>query len=294
MLVKISNLRESLPGIFGLLPAISVILLLTLLAYTASQLIWLVLTPATESPLMELPVSSAGEIQAADRPDYAAQIASRHLFGVAEVQKTDDQPIDAPETQLNLKLRGLYATTNEAEGYALIASGSSEEKLYAINDRLPGNTKLKAVYPDRVILERAGRLETLNLLETKTTGGKFTAPTRSSPRSSPTRRKFGPNSQVGKLRREILKNPAKLAELVNAVPASENGQFIGFRIITKKPHAVFKDLYLRSGDIITQVNGIAISSPEKGLQVLQQLSTAQQVQVTLKRNGQTIHLNHSL
>ena len=107
-------------------------------------------------------------------------------------------------------------------------------------------------------------------------------------------KKFGADSQVSNMRKEILKNPAKLAELVNAVPAMENGQFIGFRIITKKSHPVFNDLNLRSGDIITQVNGIDIDSPQKGLQVLQQLSTAQQVQVTLQRNGETVHLDHSL
>ena len=302
MPVQLSTFSDnpSLRHIVARLPSITVILMLTLLAYTASQLIWLIMTPASDSMVKEPNILPPSNTRTEKKPNYAAEISGRHLFGKAETQKADDKPIEAPETQLNLKLRGLYATSQEAKGYALIASGSSEEKLYGINDELPGNTKLSAVYPDRVILERGGQFETLFLLETKSTGsGKFTAPSRSSPSPAAMGRKllakkFGPDSEVSKMRKEILKNPAKLAELVNAVPAMEDGQFVGFRVITKKSHPVFKDLNIRSGDIITQVNGIDIDSPEKGLQVLQQLSTAQQVQVTLQRDGETVHLDHSL
>ena len=288
--------NASLRHLVAWLPSITAALMLTLLAYTASQLIWLIMTPSMEAPAQEPSILAPTQTQ--KKPNYAAEISGRHLFGKAEMQQAN-KPIEAPETQLNLKLRGLYATQQEDKGYALIASGSSEEKLYGINDELPGNTKLSAVYPDRVILERDGQFETLRLIETKSTGGDFTAPVRSSPNLAGMgkrlmTKKFGADSQVSKMRKEIPKNPAKLAELVNAVPAMENGQFIGFRIITKKSHPVFNDLNLRSGDIITQVNGIDIDSPQKGLQVLQQLSTAQQVQVTLQRNGETVHLDHSL
>jgi len=298
MSVQLSTFSDSasLRHLVAWLPAITAALMLTLLAYAASQLIWLIMTPSMDAPAQE--PSILAPTQTPKKPNYAAEISGRHLFGKAEMQQAN-KPIEAPETQLNLKLRGLYATQQEDKGYALIASGSSEEKLYAINDELPGNTKLSAVYPDRVILERDGQFETLRLVETKSTGGNSTAPVRSSPNLAGMgkrlmTKKFGADSQVSNMRKEILKNPAKLAELVNAVPAMENGQFIGFRIITKKSHPVFNDLNLRSGDIITQVNGIDIDSPQKGLQVLQQLSTAQQVQVTLQRNGETVHLDHSL
>ncbi len=301
MPVQLTTFSDNAPlrHIVARLPWISTMLMLTLLAYAVAQLIWLIVTPTLESPARAAHISPSTNTQTEKQPDYAAEIAGRHLFGKAETQQADNKPIEAPETQLNLTLRGLYATGKETEGYALIASGSGEEKLYAIDDKLPGNTKLNAVYPDRVILERRGQYETLRLLETESTGSKFTVPVRSSPEPATMGKrllttKFGPNSEVSRMRKEILRNPAKLAELVNAVPATENGQFIGFRIITKKSHPVFNELNLHSGDIITQVNGVDIDSPEKGLQVLQQLSTAQHVQVTLQRNGETVHLDHSL
>jgi general secretion pathway protein C len=301
MQVQLSTITDnaSLRHIIDRLPMVAAIFMLILLAYTASQLIWLFFTPTLETLTQAQPTSTSSLNLTEAKPDYAAEIAGRHLFGKADIQKTD-KPIEAPETQLNLKLRGLYALGKEDEGYALIANGSNDEKLYRISDKLPGNIELKAVYPDRVILERSGKLETLRLIETKPGGSNsILTPVRATPPLASMGRKllekkFEPNSQVSIMREEIIKNPAKLAELVNAVPAMENGQFLGFRIITKKPHPVFKDLNLQSGDIITQVNGIDISSPQKGLQVLQQLSTAQQVQVTLLRNHETVHLDLSL
>lgn len=278
------------------LPTITSVLLLIACALISAKIIWLLVAPENTTAPITQPSPESQKGPAVLTPDFARHIEQLHLFGVASASKESDTPVDAPETQLNLKLRGLYAVDeDEKAGLALIASGSAAEKLYAVGDKIPGNTRLKAVYPTHVVLERNGKFETLRLVDTKKTGGKSAGtPGRQSGQPRTTQKHFAANSRVAKLRTEILKNPAKLAELVSAQPAYENGAFAGYRISTRKRDPVFKDLNIKSGDIITEVNGIAIDTPQKGIQILQQLRNATQVDVTIKRKGQLIQLSHSL
>ncbi len=276
------------------LPGLVTILLILACALASAKLIWLVAAPSPVALPTTIPQITTATT-AAQRQDYAGAIATTHLLGEANARAADPVPVEAPETQLNLKLRGVYATEDEKQGVALIASGSGKEKLYTVGEKLPGNTRLQGVFPTHVILERAGKYETLRLIDTKKTGGRGVAYRPSSTRSNNrVERHFGANSRVAKLRQEILRNPGKLAELVNAQPAYENGAFIGYRVSTRKRDPVFNELNIQSGDIITEVNGIPIDSPRKGIQVLQQLRNATAVDVTIKRKGQFIQLSHSL
>lgn len=281
--------------LYQLLPLLVTVLLILLLAFTSSRLIWQFLAPPQDSALVTAAPSAALSVGTAPQTDHAARVASAGLFGKAQTAKTEEvKPVDAPETRLNLKLSGIYASEDEEEGFALISSGSGREKLYRVGDKLPGNSELSSVFPDRVILKRSGKYETLRMPETKNTGGSISRGSRNANARPSAPRKLGANSAVAKLRQEVLKNPAKLGQFVNAVPARENGQFIGFRIVAKRKHPAFDELDIKSGDIVTRVNGIDIDSPQKGFQVLQKLRNATQVSVTIKRNGQLIQVSHSL
>ncbi len=279
-----------LAGLTHKASTLTTVLLIILIAWASSRLVWLLLTPAATPTLTAQPTQQNHRVAGGKALDtsIADDIVARHLFG--EAKEAAPKVVEAPETRLNLKLRGVYATDDEHKGYALIASGSGKEKLYATGQSVPGNAVLKAVYPDRVILDRKGRYETLRMVNTKTTGGSSYVPRGRGVHT----KKLGANSRAVKLRQEILRNPRKLAELVSAQPAYENGVFAGYRITTRRADPVFKELNLQSGDIITEVNGIPIDSPQKGLQVLQQLARASEASVTIKRDGQYIQLNLSL
>ena len=273
------------------LPRLLSMLLLALCAYTAARLVWLIITPPPELPrFSNQQKSPAKNLQ---QTDYAAQIANAHLFGTPAVAQTT-RPMDAPVTRLNLKLRGVFAVEDETKGVALIAGSSGPEKMYTVGQKLPGNITLSAVYPDRVILKRNGQFETLKLPATKDTGkgfsprrGRTTRPTASNAGSTPK------STRLRQIRREFLRNPTKLAELVRVAPVMENGQTAGFRLTALKDDPLFRELGLQSGDVVKRVNGVELDSSTKGLRVLQQLRRAKQVNVTIERNGQLVEINHS-
>ena len=137
------------------------IALLLLLVDAVSQLAWQWLTPGqqpqavTRRPVVSQPVSRT--------TDLAQQVARYHLFGQADVVNSSGSPTVAPETKLNLVLRGIVSSDNPAEAVAIIATRGGEEEVYNINARLPGGAELQEIYPDRVILKYRGRLETLTL-----------------------------------------------------------------------------------------------------------------------------------
>jgi general secretion pathway protein C len=92
------------------------------------------------------------------------QVASWHLFGQVTTVNNAPAPTVAPVTRMNLKLFGVIAARgNNKDARAIISGPDNNESIYGIDDGLPGGATLKEVYPDRVIILRAGAYETLNM-----------------------------------------------------------------------------------------------------------------------------------
>lgn len=144
--------------------------LLVLAAWQASIFTWaLVETVSSEPALPAAQTLNAGSTAA---PESMDAVVAMHLFGTAEVttQTLAAAAIDAPETRLNLKLRGILAADEPSLSRAIISSGS-DDKVYAVGASLPGGATVEAVLADRVLLRRAGRLETLRLPRESADGG---------------------------------------------------------------------------------------------------------------------------
>ncbi len=279
------------------------LLLLALIALQLAKLTWQIVAPEPEARVP--PTTNTSQQTAprsAGRVNYGNRIASLHLFGEAQIT-AEQLPQDAPETRLNLKLHGVYATDSE-DAMAVISGGRNDEKYYHIGDDVAGGAKLKAVYADRVILERNAQLETLRMPKAKDTGNSSittTVPTKTRPGrprirpgvTSDAVSNFGAGKSFSEVRSDVLKNPARLNDLVKATPHSEGGQFIGYRITPKRKSELFTRIGLENGDIITGVNGMTLDNPGKGLKALHQLRSAQEVNVTLLRNGSEVYLNHT-
>lgn len=96
-----------------------------------------------------------------------------HPFGQSNIAKLIPKnliPETAPDTSLNLKLLGIlyFNSSNNSTGSsdsarALIVGPNMEEKGFRVQDILPGNVQIVAIYPDRVILKRNDKFETLRL-----------------------------------------------------------------------------------------------------------------------------------
>ncbi len=100
-------------------------------------------------------------------------LASLDFFGTAQVPgagKPEDTE-DLPETNLRIFLRGVLAADGDFPGSALIEDDKSKTEVFIVGDELPGNARLRSVHPNRVILDRAGKLENLYFPESDDSSG---------------------------------------------------------------------------------------------------------------------------
>ncbi|WP_449286967.1 type II secretion system protein N [Marinobacter sp. PE14] len=115
---------------------------------------------------------------AAGREPPSVNLSSLDLFGAAtgESGPAEIDTENLPETNLRLFLRGVLAADGDFPGSALIEDDKSKTEAYLVGDELPGNATLRSVHPNRVIIERSGKLENLYFPESEDRSGmSFTA-----------------------------------------------------------------------------------------------------------------------
>ncbi len=157
--------------------------LLALLAWQSVELVHSLYIGSPDSEAAA-PMDLAGYVPPPAAAIDLQAILDGHLFGEYSGDPGTVAPIGepaggasaaptAPDTTLDLHLTATVAdSANERAGIAIIASGQTQ-KVYAVADEIDGTggVQLHAIYGDRVLLNRSGRLETLRLPEAGATAG---------------------------------------------------------------------------------------------------------------------------
>lgn len=271
-------------------PALNLLLLL-LLAYLLAGLLW-ALVPTPSGATWKAPTITVST-QAHSNGFNTKAFANAALFGhyKAPAQPSVTALANAPETQLNLQLLGILANRLvPQDSRAVINGGSGGEKPYSLGDDISPGVLLKAIFPDRVVLARKGRLETLRLNRDQPNSGGGNVPI------AVDRGAAGNTSaKLSQIRNELLSNPSKAGDFIRVQPVhgpGGQGQ-VGYRIYPGPNHSAFKASGLHPGDLVTAVNGVPLSNPAETLQLLSQLSQASSVSLSIQRGkqSQTVNLN---
>jgi general secretion pathway protein C len=69
-------------------------------------------------------------------------------------------------------------------------------------------------------------------------------------------------------------------------PRLVNGATDGFVIAMLQPGSLLSQMGFHKGDVVMQVNGMPLDSPEKALQIFQQLREARSLRVHVERQGE--------
>jgi general secretion pathway protein C len=205
-------------------------------------------------------------------------IVNANLFGTAQVEAPVAGP--APETQLNLVLSAVFASADPEKGLAIIGESAQQTKVYSVGDTIRTGTRLHAVYPDRVILDRGGGLETLALPKRNLVA--------MAARPAPPQRQ--PNRVIENLRRVAETNPTAFAEIVRPQPVFANGVQRGYRVYPGRNRQQFAKLGLQPGDLVLSINGTPLDDPQRGMEIFNTIGTSDRVQLTVERNGQSQEL----
>ena len=91
---------------------------------------------------------------------------------------------------------------------------------------------------------------------------------------------------------EQLADLSKLGSQARVVPNYRNGKYEGFKLVGVRPGSLYRSIGVRSGDVIKSVNGKAIDSPNKALDLFEQLKGSSNINLEIERRGQPKQLNY--
>jgi general secretion pathway protein C len=277
---------KTLAAANSLLPPWISLLLVIVIGWQLAKIAWMLVPGASAGDPVTAPVGIA---VTSSRPDASADvqaIVSAHMFGEADadeelvVQPVVDDTASYRDTRLtNLELKGTISATESEKAVAIIVDGNQEEKVYTIGEQVTSGATLHAVFADRVVLNENGVLTNLKLPkdfpEVVMTASRRTATT-------PTRATSGTQS----IQAVVAQNVSKLADVIRPTPYFVNGQQQGYRVYPGRDRQAFSKLGLRPGDLIKDIDGQALTDPTQAMQIFESLNNADQVSVTVERNGQ--------
>jgi general secretion pathway protein C len=222
---------------------------------------------------------ASGAHPAASAPRHLVDvnaIVMAHPFGIAAPTGGNDNGGTPVVTNLPLVLTGVLAATNPQYGLGILGQNAQSTKVYAVGDSVPGGAKLHAVYPDHVVIDRGGVLETLALPRNAAAG----AP-------PPSTAVLSTESPVAdRMRKLITEQPSLMADVMRPQPVFANGKQTGYRVYPGRNRQAFLRLGLRPGDLVTAINGTPLDDPEHGQQIFNTLGSSSEAHVTVQRNGQ--------
>ena len=215
----------------------------------------------------------------------------------------------------NFVLLGTIVSTRPDDSRAILWSdGMKLPKLVRVNTQVEPGATLASVTRDKAVINRGAAQEHIDLLPI---GSKSRSPSstgQQSPsaiRAPDTRQTTATEaSSEGALRVEsngennFVLDEAGLAYLsgninqfmtnVRITPYFEGSASAGYRLASIRPGTAFDKLGFRSGDIIQNVNGVTLSSPEKMYTIFQNLKDEKTVSVDIIRQGKKSTLKYDI
>ncbi|WP_171022301.1 type II secretion system protein GspC [Thalassotalea litorea] len=278
------------------------ILLITYIAYMLAKGTWLFFP---DPQVVAIKSANSENNQNASQSFDTAEFKKLNLFGVKtekqqNAQVTEQEEESAPQTRLNLTLTGLVASDDPSVAAAIIESQGKQET-YGVEDKIEGTRAiLKRVKIDRVIIETAGRLETLMLdgfeysQKIPTADGQNKqppVPNRNTSRRTLTNTQTQVNQakikeRVAQLKADLKDNPAKFTDYIKVTPHRERGKIQGYRLSPGKDKEFFSDVGLKPGDIALQINGNDLTDMRQAQQALKELRQSTQLSLVVKRGGE--------
>lgn len=262
---------------------------------------WFFLAPETAVVVKPSARVQAGQPAKTDREVINYEVVGEwQLFGAEPSKKAavaiETQP--APDTvdenvgatSLNLKLVGIIHASNPKEGYAVILH-SSKTELFKVGQAIPvGNDiTLAKVLLDRVIINNRGNYESLMLFEAESEiaikkhvkkgaeAGKKVIDKRGDKKVSQLMRDY---------RSQLLSDPMSMANVIRISLATDaNGDVLGYRVRPGKHRKQFAELGLKSGDIITAINGTSLADQQNAMQLYGSLGSLTEANFDILRGG---------
>ena len=192
--------------------------------------------------------------------------------------------LNAPDTSLQLKLDGVFASSLQSQSSAIISEqGQGIGKLYRVGQQVSGGATLSAVYVDRVLLQRNGQDEVLRFVKTNLLEGDMppTAATNSMITPQVSTKAEQARSLLGTAIERLNADPDVYLNQMGLIASS--GQ--GYEITDNVPSYIRRNVGLKVGDRILRLNGQPLGNVQLDKNLLQQVQQTGHARIELQRGS---------
>jgi len=263
------------------LRTLAMLLILGALAHQISLVVWQ-FVPVPEQANSQSFTTLAPVVGSSDSganfQQQAKAISRAFLFGKAVVEERVEAVVEAPQTQLNYKLRGVYFSPDESLSSAIVETRPNDSRHYLLGAELADKITLAQIGADHILIDRYGKLERLDLQKPEALRGQASS-------AGITGGNANQTALLRSYKRRYTSNPMALATRFQAIPVQQDGQNIGFKLKALRGESLLKKLKFEPDDVFTAVNGVALKNPFEALDALKSLTTAKSISVTFMRNG---------
>lgn len=263
------------------------IILVIFLAHQLALITWQLIPEKSidaGSPVFNKSIKSIQQKSPQSNP--LSSLESLRLFGKPPVPQQEQAraPEDVPVSRLAVRITGLVASNNPDESLVIIRSGSSDAT-YHPGDTLKGTrAKVDTIYTDRVIIRNGERYESLLMHPDEA---------RKSPAIKATTVNRSKSSAVADIRRKLQDKPDSWAEIVTISPVRRDGELQGYRVNPAQYPDYFTQLGLKANDLAVAINGYDLTDTNEAMKVIGQLSSMNQISLTIERDGQRFEMDLS-
>ena len=296
---------------------------LALCAYLLAGTVTLVLAESRR-PIPALPVIKAAKSSKRFKRQISS-ISDRNLSGTAkevveEVAPSDgaaeDLPVDGEATRsaINARVVATVPFDHSAWNFALIEDGLRRKSFIGhVGEQLfPKNElfTIVEIVEDKVIIREQNSPRLTFLEKTEAGGGTSSpsAPATSSSNSGDSGKKEITDRILAGVKKKgegkfdvsrdsidtVLSNLGALSTDARVVPDFKGGKQRGFKLFSIKAKSVFSQIGLKNGDVLQSINGYALTSPDKILEVYGKLKDSEQVGLKVLRRGKSRSIEYSI
>jgi general secretion pathway protein C len=226
--------------------------------------------------------------------EYAV-ISRRNLFGAQE--PSDRQRISSDierlrQTRLKLKLRGTISGSEDTARAVVEDASGKGQFLVKVGDAIQDAVVIM-ILKGKIVLQVSGRDELLEM-DQWTSGPSASLPSG----SSMTPAQIDDRQQVISVKRsqidDALKDINQLMKQVRIIPNFNQGKPDGLTISGIPQDSFFSQIGLRSGDILSGVDGKAIESVDDALKLYTGMKSASRLKLQLKRGGKDEVIDYAI
>ncbi|MBN1496785.1 MAG: hypothetical protein JXA07_08455 [Spirochaetes bacterium] len=163
--------------------------------------------------------------------------------------------------------------------------------LYKVNSEVGNDVygnKLVGIGDSRVYLEVGGQKVALELY------AKQVVAPNAPPGAGAGAQQFTQTLSRAEIKQKVFNNMDNALRGLQAGPYRVNGNIMGYRLISVRPHNILFKLGARSGDIIKRVNGQSLDSTQKLMSMWETIKNDPKITIDLERGGKDIRYDFNI